>query len=71
MDRFLTHNETYNSDGNTSGYFDPEETNTKEDSSGLFDDEDEFIVYYDEFDNCYYDGSGTGFGYGFDDGSIF
>lgn len=69
MDRFLTHNETYNSDGNTSGYFDSEETNIKEHSNGLFDDRDEFIIYYDEFDNCYYDGSGLGFGYGHLDGS--
>ena len=69
MDTFLTHNEIYNGDGDISGYFDQEETNVEEHSNGLFDDKDEFIIYHDEFDNWYYDGSGDGFGYGHLDGS--
>ena len=69
MDIFLIHNEISNSDGNTRGHFDPEEVGDKEYRDGLFDDQDDLMVYYDEFDNYFYDGSGDGFGYGFLDGS--
>lgn len=72
MDIFLIHNENYNSDGDENGYFNPEETNDKEFSDGLFDEEDDTIVIYDEHDNYYYDGSGDGIGCGFlNGGSIF
>ena len=71
MDIFLIHNENYNSDGDENGYFDPEETNDKEFSDGLFDEEDDTIVIYDERGNYYYDGSGDGIGCGFLDGAIF
>lgn len=72
MDIFLIHNENYNSDGDENGYFDPEETNDKEFSDGLFDEEDDNIIIYDKSGNYYYDGSGAGVGCGFlDGGSMF
>ena len=71
MDIFLIHNENYNSDGDENGYFNPEETNDKEFSDGLFDEEDDTIVIYDEPGNYYYDGAGAGIGCGFLDGAIF
>ena len=71
MDIFLIHNENYNSDRDENGYFNPEVTNDKEFSDGLFDDEDDTIVIYDESGNYYYDGSGDGIGCGFLDGAIF